>query len=135
MLVRRISPAPRRSASTAHSTASLPVGMRPPLMTTSHHPSGRRRASMATTTHWLPKRSAPSEMRSGLRTAALLMETLSAPACKMARMSSTVRMPPPTVKGMKTVSATRRTTSRMISRPSWVAEMSRKTSSSARSRS
>ncbi len=50
-------------------------------------------------------------------------------------MSSTVRMPPPTVKGMKTVSATRRTMSITMSRRSWLAVMSRKTSSSAPSRS
>ena len=31
MLVKRISPAPRRSASTAHATASIPVGILPPL--------------------------------------------------------------------------------------------------------
>ena len=30
MLVRRISPAPRRAASSAHWTASIPVGLRPP---------------------------------------------------------------------------------------------------------
>ena len=40
-------------------------------------------------------------------------------------------MPPPTVKGMKTVSATRRTMSITMSRRSWLAVMSRKTSSSA----
>ena len=50
-------------------------------------------------------------------------------------MSSIVRIPPPTVSGMKTTSAVRRTTSRMISRPSWLAVMSRKTSSSAPSSS
>ena len=50
-------------------------------------------------------------------------------------MSSTaswrVRIPPPTVNGMNTVSATRRTISSMIARPSWLAVISRKTNSSA----
>ena len=50
-------------------------------------------------------------------------------------MSSTVRMPPPTVKGIKTVSAARRTMSMTMSRASCVAVMSRKTSSSAPARS
>ena len=49
-------------------------------------------------------------------------------------MSSTVRIPPPTVSGMNTCSAVRRTTSSMMSRPSWLAVMSRNTSSSAPSR-
>ncbi len=44
-------------------------------------------------------------------------------------------MPPPTVSGMKTTSAVRRTTSSMMSRPSWLAVMSRNTSSSAPSAS
>ena len=46
-------------------------------------------------------------------------------------MSSTVRMPPPTVMGMNTCSQTRLTTSMTMSRRSWLAVMSRKTSSSA----
>ncbi len=41
-------------------------------------------------------------------------------------MSSSVRMPPPTVSGMNTCSAVRRTTSSMMSRPSWLAVMSKK---------
>ena len=44
-------------------------------------------------------------------TAAVLIETLSAPASSSLRMSSTVRTPPPTVSGMKHCSAVRRTTS------------------------
>ena len=46
-------------------------------------------------------------------------------------MSSIVRIPPPTVNGIITCSAVRRTTSIMMSRFSWLAVMSRKTSSSA----
>ena len=46
-------------------------------------------------------------------------------------LSSIVRIPPPTVKGMNTSLATRSTTSSMVSRPSFVAVISKKTSSSA----
>ncbi len=46
-------------------------------------------------------------------------------------MSSTVRTPPPTVSGMKQASAVRVTTSKIVSRFSWLAVMSRKVSSSA----
>ena len=59
-------------------------------------------------------------------TAAVLIDTLSAPEASSRRMSSTVRTPPPTVSGMKQRSAVRRTTSRMMSRFSWLAVMSRK---------
>ena len=89
--------------------------MRPPLMWTSHtsRPSRRTRlGSMLTTMHWLPNRRAAWRTNSGSRTAAELIETLSAPAFSSARMSSSVRMPPPTVSGMKQTSAVRRTTSR-----------------------
>ena len=68
---------------------------------------------------------------SGVLTAAELMLTFSAPAWIRRVASSRVRMPPPTVNGMKISSATRRTTSSMMARPSWLALMSRKTSSSA----
>ena len=138
MLVRTISPAPSRSTSRAQATASSPVGTRPPLMWTSQtsRPSrSTRLGSMFTTMHWLPNRRAARRTKSGSRTAAELIETLSAPAFSRARMSSRSRMPPPTVSGMKQTSAVRRTTSEMISRPSWLAVMSRKTSSSAPSAS
>ena len=59
-------------------------------------------------------------------TAAVLIETLSAPEASSARMSSMVRTPPPTVSGMKHASAVRCTTSSMMSRFSWLAVMSRK---------
>ena len=49
--------------------------------------------------------------------------------------SATERMPPPMVKGTKTLSAVRRASSTIVSRFSCVAVMSRKTSSSAPSRS
>ena len=71
---------------------------------------------MATTMHWLPKVSAASRTNSGRDTAAVLMETLSAPALSSLRISAFSRMPPPTVRGMKISSAVRATTSRMIPR-------------------
>ena len=86
---------------------------------------------MFTTMHWLPNRRAASWTNCGFFTAAELIETLSQPASSSWRMSSSVRMPPPTVSGMNTCSAVRRTTSSMMSRPSWLAVMSRNTSSSA----
>ncbi len=62
----------------------------------------------------------------------MLIETLSAPAWSMlAHVRRATRMPPPTVRGMKTWRATGRTTSTMVSRPSCEAVMSRNVSSSA----
>ena len=58
--------------------------------------------------HWLPNFSAASRTNSGRATAAVLIDTLSAPASSNLRMSSTVRTPPPTVSGMKHCSAVRR---------------------------
>ena len=88
-------------------------------------------ASMETTMHWLPKRSAPALISSGVASALELMLILSAPACSMACMSSTVRMPPPTVSGMKQCAAVRSITSTMVARPCALAVMSKKTISSA----
>ena len=70
-------------------------------------------------------------MKSGSFTAEELMETLSAPALSRLRKSSILRTPPPTVRGMNTCSAVACTISRMMLRASWLAVMSRKTSSSA----
>src|SRR5512134_1228277 len=137
MLVSRISPAPRPSIRAAHSTASMPVGLRPPCVYTSHFPAipGTARASIATTVHWLPNRSAACRTNSGSATAAVLIDTLSPPADRSFRMSSSVRTPPPTVRGMNACSAVRRTTSMRMSLRSCEAVMSRKTSSSASSSS
>src|SRR5678816_1152041 len=88
-------------------------------------------ASIATTMHWSPNFSAASLTKVRRLTAAVLIDTLSAPQASSLRMSSTVRTPPPTVSGMKQASAVRRTTSKMVSRFSWLAVMSRKVSSSA----
>ena len=63
---------------------------------------------MATTAHCEPNSAAISVMSSGRSTAAVLTDTLSAPARSSRRASSTVRMPPPIVKGMNTSSAVRR---------------------------
>ena len=86
---------------------------------------------MATTMHWQPKRSAPRLTSWGSRTAAELRLILSAPARNSSVMPSTLPMPPPTVNGIVTASAVRRTRSTSVARPWWLAAMSRNTSSSA----
>jgi len=133
----RISPTPSCTARCAHSTASIPVPVRPPCVVTSKPlvGPGARRASTDRTTHCDPNRSAASGSRSGRATAAVLSETLSAPARSSRSTSATRRTPPPTVSGMNTCSAVRRTTSSMVSRPLLDAVMSRKVSSSAPSAS
>ena len=104
---------------------------RPPWVNTSQRPGPDERASTATTTHWLPNFSAASRTNSGRATAAEFMLHLSAPASSNRRMSPVERTPPPTVSGRNTRAAVRDTTSRMVSRFSWLAVMSRKVSSSA----
>src|SRR5690606_23204621 len=90
---------------------------------------------MERTMHWLPNCSAPCRIKSGFFTAAVLMEILSAPALRSVRICSTEETPPPTVSGTNTFSAVRRTTSTMVARPSAEAVISKRTSSSAPSRS
>src|SRR5579885_2647188 len=111
MLVISSSPAPAAAIRSAQATASRPVGRRPPWVNTSQPRAGssaaRRLASIATTMHCAPKRRAASRTSSGSATAAVLMETLSAPARSSTRTSSTWRTPPPTVSGMKQRSAAR----------------------------
>jgi hypothetical protein len=146
----RISPAPSCTPRRAQATASIPVPVRPPCVVTSKpldSPGGRtppdppargpaaRRASTDSTTHCDPNRCAASDSSSGRAMAAVLSETLSAPARSSRSTSATLRTPPPTVSGMKTCSAVRRTTSSMVSRPPLDAVMSRKVSSSAPSAS
>src|SRR3954447_17660365 len=113
----------------------IPVELRPPWVKISQRsepaPRLTRLASIATTMHCSPNFSAASLTNSRRLTAALLMETLSAPDRSSVRMSSMVRTPPPTVSGMKQASAVRRTTSSMVPRFSWVAVISRKHNSSA----
>ena len=86
---------------------------------------------MASTTHCAPKRAASSSISPGRATAAELTLTLSAPASRTAWASATERMPPPIVNGTNTLSAVRRARSTIVSRLSFVAVMSRNTSSSA----
>ena len=116
----------------------MPVPTRPPCVVTSK-PLGAagpaRRASTDSTTHCDPNRSAASASSSGRAMAAVLSDTLSAPARSSRSTSATLRTPPPTVSGMNTCSAVRRTTSYMVSRPPLDAVMSRKVSSSAPSAS
>ena len=85
--------------------------------------------------HWDPNRPAVSASSSGRAMAAVLRETLSAPARSSRSTSAALRTPPPTVSGMNTCSAVRRTTSYMVSRPPLDAVMSRNVSSSAPSAS
>jgi hypothetical protein len=137
----RISPAPRSTARRAQSMASMPVPRRPPWVVTSKPlgvggvPSGTRRASTDRTTHCAPNCRDASASSSGRAMAAVLSDTLSAPARRRAFTSAVDRTPPPTVSGMKTCSAVRRTTSYMVSRPPLDAVMSRNVSSSAPSAS
>ena len=70
-------------------------------------------------------------MSVGLATAALLSDTLSAPASSSRAASSADAMPPPTVKGMSIRAAMRDTSPVKVRRPSSEALMSRYTSSSA----
>ncbi|CAM5733870.1 hypothetical protein SFUMM280S_00343 [Streptomyces fumanus] len=113
----------------------MPVPLRPPCVVTSKVPASVRRASTDRTRTWRPKRSAISRIRSGRAIAAVLTPTLSAPARSSLSTSSAVRTPPPTVSGMNTCSAVRRTTSYVVSRLPDEAVMSRKVSSSAPSAS
>ena len=85
--------------------------------------------------HCDPNRRAISPSSSGRAIAAVFTETLSAPARSIRSTSSGVRMPPPTVSGMNTCSAVRRTTSTIVSRPPDDAVTSRNVSSSAPSAS
>ena len=115
------SPAPSSTARTAQSTASRPAASRPPLTTTSKPDGnaglGDRRASIATTTAWLPNRAAHAVTSAGSATAAVFRLTLSAPARSTSRISSTLRTPPPTVSGMNARRAVRSTMSRSVPGP------------------
>src|SRR5215470_6721392 len=85
---------------------------------------------MATSTAWLPYRSANVVMSVGFDNAAVFRLTLSAPASTAAAASASVRMPPPTASGMNSSRATARIVSASARRRSSVAVMSRMTSSS-----
>ena len=136
MEVSRISPAPER-----HHLARIVDGVEPgrpaPAMGEDlparrlaiRRTRGARRSRRRCTGRRIFPRARATKLRSA--TAAVLIDTLSAPARSRLRMSSTVRTPPPTVTGMKHCSAVRRTTSSSVPRSSWLAVMSRKQSSSA----
>ena len=81
-------------------------------------------ASTLSTTHWLPYRLAACGMREGSSSAPELTLTLSAPHFSTRSKSSTVRMPPPTVRGMKTEEAASRRIPVNRDRPSAEAVMS-----------
>ena len=70
-------------------------------------------------------------IRSGFEIALVLMDTLSAPALRSKSTSSTLLIPPPTVRGTKTASAVFLTTSIIVFLSSLDAEISRKVISSA----
>src|ERR1700722_9646022 len=105
--VSRISPAPSATTSLAYAMASSPVGLRPPWVKISQRAGPAASplwpdpflASIATTMHWSPNFSAASLTKARLLTAAVLIDTLSAPARSSARMSSMVRTTPPNVTG------------------------------------
>lgn len=119
----------------------MPVPRRPPWVVTSQPdrvgrpPAGTERASTDKTMHWEPNWRAISASSSGRAIAAVFTDALSAPARSSTSTSSTERTPPPTVNGMNTCSAVRRTTSNMVARPDDDAVTSRKVSSSAPSAS
>ena len=87
------------------------------MKTSQPSPSARRFASIAITMHCVPNRSAHRWSVAGSRTAALFIETLSAPARSSSFTSSSVRTPPPTVSGMNTCSAVREITSSVAVAP------------------
>ena len=119
----------------------MPVPRRPPWVVTSQpdgvgsDPAGTVRASTDSTMHCEPNCRDSSASSSGRAIAAVLTDTLSAPARSSMSTSATERTPPPTVSGMNTCSAVRRTTSSIVARPDDDAVTSRKVSSSAPSAS
>src|SRR5256886_6573602 len=129
-LVSRISPAPSPAPARAHSTASARASTRPPCVRAAQ-PSPERRASIASTTHWVPNSAASSERSAGRAMAAVFTLTLSAPAASRRRASSTRRTPPPTVRGIRIDARTRATVSTCVARASTDAATSSTTISSA----
>ncbi len=131
MELSKISPTPSAHAFSTHAIASTPELSRPPCVVTSNPDSVRARlASTERTNTCEPNRSTISEISSGRFNAAVLIETLSAPARSNWFTSSALRIPPPTVRGIKTCSAVLLTTSRVVSRPVELAEISKNVNSS-----
>ena len=81
--------------------------------------------------HWQPKLSEASLIKLGLKTAAELIETLSAPDFNKLLISEFSFIPPPTVKGIKQLSETLLTILKSVFLPSLVADISKKQISSA----
>ena len=94
------SPAPFSSIFFAYSNALIPVFFLPPCVNTSHL-SPFFFASIATTIHWDPNFFELSITTAEFCTAAVLIETLSAPQLSNLEISSILLTPPPTVKGTK----------------------------------
>ena len=128
--VSRISPAPRSTASRAHSIKSRPLDRVPPCDRTSH-PVARALASIATMALCDPASLATAVISAGSEMAAVFIDTLSAPARSSASASATARTPPPTAKGMFSSRATCSTRRTSVPRASRDALMSRKHTSSA----
>ena len=80
---------------------------------------------------WVPKAAAACVMSSGFATTAEFTDTLSAPAAIIARISATLRKPPPTQYGRCSSSLARLASSTAVARLSLVAVMSRNMTSSA----
>ena len=116
------SPAPRSTARSAHATdveaGPFAAALHDDLPARRTTVDARRRASIATTTACRPKRDAQREMSVGSVTAAVFSDTLSAPARRTSRISTTLRTPPPTVSGTNARRAVRSTMSRSVPRPS-----------------
>ena len=100
-------------------------------MNTSHLLSEIFFASTAITIVELPYFSAACFTNSLFKTAEVLIETLSAPACNSFFISSKFRTPPPTVSGMKQFSAVFLTVFNSVCLLSLDAVISKKHSSSA----
>ena len=137
--VRRISPAPRCSASRAHSTTVRPIGRRPPCTYTCASRTGSaaarsRRASMATTTACAPKLRANCADECGVGQRGGIDADLVRACLEYLLGVVADLIPPPTQNGTKSSRAVRRTVSSSVWRPSCVAVMSSRTISSAPSR-
>ena len=123
MLFRHISPAPWAAHQLIQSSASRPVSSRPPLANTRNWPFTRF-TSAESTTHWSPYRCAAAGISPGSFSAPELTLTLSAPHFSTRSKSSSVLMPPPTVRGIKISPATRVRISVKRARPSKLAVIS-----------
>ena len=104
MLLTTISPAPLDTPSLIRDSASIPVFSRPPFANIINLPSTLF-MSQERTTHWFPYFFAASSIKSGFLIAPLFTLTLSAPHFRTLSKSSSEFIPPPTVRGIKTLEA------------------------------